>query len=398
MSAPPAGADDRLAALARAMADPEHPTKVETAAWARTHLGRGDRVEADAASRFALDDWERCAERGLLRLLVPASMGGAGDDLADALLTLEGLGLGCADNGLTYAVASQLLSSQVALTRFGTPEQIERWLPGWMAGTSFASFAMTEPGSGSDAFALSTTARRLDDGSYRLDGHKAYVTFAPVCDVSIVFASTRPDAGSWGITAFLVDTSLPGVERGDVRPKMGMRTTPFGDLRLDGVVVGPDAVLGREGAGASIFGAVLDVERSYVFATQVGAMERQLDESIAYARERHQGGRPIGAHQAVAHRIVAMKERHERARLFLYRAAMAEVTGRDVPMWASLAKIVAAEVGIGAALDASMVQGARGYLSEFEIERSVRDAIGGLTYSGTPDVLRNVVARHLGVG
>jgi alkylation response protein AidB-like acyl-CoA dehydrogenase len=387
-----------LAALAEAIADPDHPVKAETSAWAREHLAGHDRVAADAGSDFPLDDWHRLAERGLMRLFVPPEHGGAEIGLADALLTLEGLGHGCPDNGLTYALASQLLSTQIALTRFGSDAQRERWLPGLLAGTEFAAFAMTEPGSGSDAFSLAARADRLSDGSYRLNGHKAYITFAPRCDMAIVFASTRPDAGSWGITAFVVDATSEGVERTPVRPKMGMRTTPFGDLLLRDVVVSPDAILGREGAGASIFSAVLDVERSYVFAPQVGAMERQLEESIAYAREREQGGQPIGRYQAVAHRIVEMKEHHERARLFLYRAAIAETVGRDVSMWASLAKIVAGDVGVAAALDAAMVQGARGYLSEFEIERGVRDAIGGLAYSGTPDVLRNVVARQLGVG
>lgn len=386
-----------LAALTAALVDPVHPVKVDTADWAQANLSRHDRVDAEAASLFPIDDWQRCAQRGLFGLFVPAEHGGAGADLATALLTLEGLGLGCPDNGLTYAIASQLLSTQIALSRFASDAQRERWLPGLISGEVFGAFAMTEPETGSDAFALGAIAERLDDGSYRIAGHKAYITFAPRCDVIVVFAATRPELGRWGITAFVVDAATPGVERTPVRPKMGMRTTPFGDIHLRDVVVPADAVLGREGAGASIFSAVLDVERSYVFAPQVGAMERQLAAAISYARTREQGGQPIGKYQAVAHRIVAMKERHERARLYLYRAAMAEVLGRDVALWSSLAKIVAGDVGVESALDATMVHGARGYLSEFEIERGVRDAVGGLVYSGTPDVMRNVVARHLGL-
>lgn len=387
-----------LIRLTEALLDPDHPIKVETATWARDHLGRRDRIADDATSTFAVDDWRRCGERGIFGLLVPTELGGSGADLATTLLTLEGLGQGCTDNGLTFAAASQMLSTQIALVRFGTPAQQARWLPGLLRGTTLAALAMTEPQTGSDAFALEARARRRDDGAYVLNGHKAYITFGPICDMAIVFASTRPEAGSWGISAFLVDTTIEGVTRTDVRAKMGMRTTPFGDLEFDDVVVPADALLGREGAGARIFGAILDVERSYVFAPQVGAMQRQLDEAIAYARQRVQGGHPIGHYQAVSHRIVAMKERHERARFYLYRAAMAEATGRDVTMYASLAKLVAGEVGIESALDASVVQGARGYLTEFEIERSLRDAIGGLTYSGTADVMRNVIARHLGLG
>lgn len=389
---------ERLLRIAEALGDPDHPTKVATSAWAQANLGRGDLVEADRGSVFAVDDWRRCADRGLLGLFVPTSLGGSGDDLASCLLTLEGLGHGCRDNGLTYALASQVLSTQIALARFGSSAQQTRWLPGLMDGTTFAAFAMTEPDSGSDAFAMSTRAEELPDGRFRLDGHKSYVTFAPICDVVIVFAVTDPAAGNWGISAFVVDATTTGVTRSAVRPKMGMRTTPFGDIHLDDVVVGPDALLGRPGAGASIFSAVLDVERSFVLAPQIGAMERQLEESIDYARSRVQGGSPIGRHQAVSHRIVAMKERHERARLFLYRAALAHALGRRVPMYSALAKVAASDVAVESALDAARLQGARGYVSEFEIERGVRDAIGGLTYSGTSDVLRNVVARHLGVG
>lgn len=390
--------DESLLNLAVAMSDLDHPTKVATSEWAGEHLSQHDLVEADSDSTFAVDDWRHCAERGLLGLFVPTEYGGAGDDVADALLQLEGFGHGCPDNGLTYALASQILSTQIALVRFGTEEQRNRWLPGLLDGTTFAAFGMTEEGSGSDAFSMSARAERLPDGSFKIDAHKSYITFAPICDMVIVFASTRPEAGSWGVSAFVVDAATPGVTRSAVRPKMGMRTTPFGDIHFDGVIVPESALLGREGAGASIFGAVLDVERSYVFAPQVGAMQRQYEQSIDYARRREQGGAPIASYQAVSHRIVGMKERHERARLFLYRAALAQVTGRDGSLTASLAKIVASDVGIGSALDATMIQGARGYLSEFEVERGLRDAVGGLTYSGTPDVLRNFVARHLGLG
>jgi hypothetical protein len=387
-----------LLALAEAMADGDHPVKTEVSEWAREHLADRDLVEADRNSHFAIDDWHRCADRGVFRLFVPTEAGGSGADLATTLLTLEGLGHGCRDNGLIYAIASQVLTTQVLLARFGSAAQQQRWLPGLLDGSQFGALAITEPEAGSDAFSLATRAESLADGSYRLNGHKSYITFGPVADMCVVFATTRPGSGSWGISTFLVDTSTPGVERTDIREKMGMRTAPFGDVVLRDVVLPPEALIGREGAGASIFGAILNIERSYVFAPQVGAMERQLDEAIEFARHRQQGGGPIARYQAVSHRIVAMKERHERARLFLYRAALAEASGRDVTLWASLAKIVGSDTGIASSLDAATIHGARGYVSEYEVERTVRDAVGGLSYSGSTDVLRNVVARLLGLG
>lgn len=389
--------DADLLALAHAIADPSHPVKTEASSWAAEHLAQRDRVDADRSSSFASDDWTRLAERGVMKLLVAADRGGTGADLATTLLTLEGLGHGCRDNGLSFALVSQMTTTQVALERFGTDAQRERWLKPLMNGEIFATFAMTEPGSGSDAFSLSATAELLDDGSYRISGHKAYVTFGTEFDVAIVFASTNPAAGQWGITAFLVPADLPGVDPLGHRDKMGMRSAPFGDITFTDVVVPPDAVLGRAGSGASIFNSVLEVERSFVFIAQIGAMERQLDATITFANERVQGGVPISRHQAIAHRIVDMKQRLESARLFVYKAALASVTGNQPAMAAALAKVVACDHAIASSLDAVSVHGARGYLPEYEVERDLRDAVGGLAYSGTSDIQRNVVARLLGL-
>lgn len=391
-------ADSELLALAQAMADLDHPTKIEVSQWAAANLAQHDRVAADLASDFAADDWKRMADRGLMRTMVAEEFGGAGLGLAATLLTLEGLGHGCRDNGLGFALASQILSTQVALERFGNDEQRTRWLTPLLDGTAMVALSMTEPDSGSDAYALAATAEPLDDGSFRINGHKAYITFGSRFDMAIVFATTNPAAGQWGITAFLVPADLPGVERVGNRDKMGMRTTPFGDMTFTDVIVPADAVLGRVGSGASIFAAVLEVERSFVFVTQVGAMQRQVEDTIAFANGRIQGGGPISSHQVIAHRIVDMKQRHETARLFVYKAAIAAVTGKQASISSALAKITACKLGIESALDSASIHGARGYVSEYEVEREVRDAVGGLAYSGTSDIQRNIVARHLGLG
>ncbi len=390
--------DAELLAIARAIAEPDHPVKREVAEWAAASLSRDDRVSADHGSQFAADDWQRCADRGILAMMVPTELGGRGADLATTLLTLEGLGYGCRDNGLAFAIGSQILSTQDTIVRFGSAEQCRQWIPRLVAGDAIGAFAMTEPDSGSDAYNLATSAERRSDGSYVLNGHKAYLTLGSRCDMVIVFASTNPEVGRWGLSTFLVPTDLDGVEQLPNRDKMGMRTTPFGDITLTDVVVPETARIGKEGAGASIFNAVLEVERSFVFATQVGAVERQLDDAVTYARQRHQGGQPIGNYQAVAHRLADMKQHHEASRLFLYRAAIATVTGTEVAMSAALSKLTASETGVKAALAAATVHGAKGYVSEFGVERDVRDAIGGLVYSGTSDIQRNIIARLLGVG
>ncbi|MEM9606442.1 MAG: acyl-CoA dehydrogenase family protein [Actinomycetota bacterium] len=381
-----------------AMLDDDHPLKRETAEWAAAELSQGDRVENDRCAVFAEDDWLRCAERGIQGVLVDPRYGGQGRDLASALLIMEGLGVGCRDQGLAFALASQIFSTQIALAHFGSEEQIARWMPGLVDGTVKGAFAITEPESGSDAYSMAATATRLDDGRYRIDGHKAWITLGSRCDVAIVFASTRPDAGRWGISGFVVPAGTPGFEIQPNRDKMGMRTTPFGDLVLDGVVLDESARLGPEGVGASVFSTAMEYERSFVFATQVGALERQLNDTIAYARSRTQGGQAIGGYQAVSHRIAEMKRRHETARLFLYKSVLLSLTGRPTTMNAALTKLATSEGAVASALDATLVHGARGYVSEFEIERDVRDAVGGLIYSGTSDIQRNIVARLLGIG
>lgn len=397
MSTDSAAVDRELLALAHAMADADHPTKAAVSEWAASTLAQHDRVAADHAARFTPADWQAVADRGVFRVLVPVEHGGSYVDLATAILTLEGLGHGCRDNGLAFAVGSQVLSTQEALVRFGTDAQRERWLTPMLAGEALGAFAMTEPETGSDAYSIGSTALQDGDG-YVLNGHKAWITFGSRCDVVIVFASTDPSAGAWGLSAFVVPTDLPGVELVGNRDKLGMRTTPFGDITFTDVRLPVDARLGREGAGSSIFNAVIQVERSFVLATQAGGLQRQLEDSVAYAQQREQGGQPIARYQAVAHRLAEMKQHHETARLFVYRAALASVTGRDVPMTAALSKLVGSEVGVQAALSAVAVHGAPGYVSEFEVERDLRDAVGGLVYSGTSDIQRNIIARLMGVG
>ena len=378
--------------------DAAHPAKTSTSDWARRVLADRDLVAADRDSCFAADDWQRCAERGLLGLLVPEDYGGQGLDLITSLLTLEGLGHGCPDNGLTFAISSQIMSTQWALERFGTDEQRAEWLPRLCDGSALGAFAITELTSGSDVYAMSTTATRLADGGFRLSGRKSYLTLGSLCDVVVTFAATDPAAGAWGISAFVVPTDLEGVELIGNREKMGMRTTPFGDIDFHDVTLPGAALLGHEGSGAGIFGSALEAERGFVFATQIGMMERQLDATIEYVRTRRQGGRPLGEYQAVAHRVADMKVRHEAARLFMYKAAMQVGRGEAATMAAAMSKLVASESVLASALDATLNHGAVGYVSEFEVERDLRDAVGGLIYSGTSDIQRNIIARLLGLG
>ncbi|QDV10118.1 Acyl-CoA dehydrogenase [Planctomycetes bacterium Poly30] len=363
--------------------------------FAREELG-GDVVARDAAGTFDRTLWKRAAEYGVLGWAVPKEHGGSGHDLVTAVRLLEALGEGCRDNGLTFGLGAQMWGVQTALLHFGTPEQIERFLPPSLAGDSLTAYCMTEEGSGSDAFGLAATAVR-EGGEYVLNADKVLITFGPVADAAIVFAKTNPDAGRWGISAFLVDASAPGYTAHPVEAKMGLRTVPFGRVTLEDVRVPADQLLGKEGAGASLFTFSQGWERSLVLAPQLGAMQRQIDECVKFARTRKRAGTSIGKHQAVSHRIADMKLRLETGRLLLYKTAWLQQKGLPNLMEAALTKTYLGECFRDSALAAIAIHGGDGYRTKAGIERDLRDAIGGLIYGGTTDIQRNIVAGLLGL-
>ncbi len=362
--------------------------------FAQTTLNRG-LPERDRSETFDFDGWRACAEMGLQGACVPKQYGGQGQDVMTAIVVLEALGYGCRDNGLSLAVNGQMWSVQEPLLSYGTETQKSRYLPKLCSGQWSAAHGMTEPESGSDAFALETTATKVD-GGYVLNGHKAFVGLAPIADLALVFAATDPRRKQWGISAFLVESDSPGYQR-VARSKMGLRSNPFGDILLNDVFV-PDANrLGPEGAGATMFQASMEWERSFIAASFIGAMEYQLDSGVEYAKKRHQFGQPIGKFQSVANRLADMKVRLETARLLLYRVAWLKDRGESAAMDAAIANLYIAECFADSSMDAMRNFGARGYLEEFDTARDLRDALGGLIYSGTSDVQRVTISRLLGL-
>lgn len=365
-------------------------------AFARGELGGEDLEARDREASFSRELWERCARFGIQGLSVPEEYGGAQVDLLTAMLVMEGLGYGCADNGLTFALNAQLWTVQAPIVRFGTEDQKRRYLPDLCAGRTLGAHALTEPAAGSDAFSLEMSAERRD-GEYVLNGVKRLITLGPVADLALIFARTDPDAGKWGISAFLVQSDTPGFRRGQARDKMGLRTVPLGDLILEDCIVPETARLGPEGAGMSISNHSLEIERCCILASQLGAMERQLEASVEYARSREQFGRPIGDFQSVSNRIADMKLRLETARLLLHKVAWLVESDRPAAMEAALLKLHLSECFVASGLDAIRIHGGSGYLTETGVERDLRDAIGGVLYAGTSDIQRNIVARLLGL-
>lgn len=364
--------------------------------FAKAELNDGV-ISRDREQRFSRDLWKQCAQIGLMGLPVPEEYGGGGFDPLTTAIALEALGYGCADNGLSFSICAHLLACVVPIWKFGKEEQKQRLLPGLCDGSLIGGHAMTEPQSGSDAFALRTIAEP-DGDDFVLTGTKTLISNAPECDVLVVFALTDIEKGYFGgVTGFVLERGMRGFRTGPKMEKMGLRTAPLGDVILEEVPVSRDSVLGEVGGGAGVFGHAMEWERSLLFATHIGTAERLMEQAISYARTRTQFGQRIGKFQAVSHQIADMKVNLEAARLLVYRSAWKLGRTRNVAMDSAIAKLFASEMLVRTAMDTVQVFGGYGFATEYEVERALRDAIGSRLYSGTSEMQRAIIARWLGL-
>lgn len=352
--------------------------------------------ERDRDGSFDRESWNRCAAFGILGLTVPERFGGSELELAVVVETLEGLGYGCRDNGLLFALGAQLWSVEMPILALGSDDLKERYLPGLVDGTLIGAHAVTEPEAGSDAFSLRTSARR-DGGVYVLDGAKTFVTGAPVADVFLVMANVEPGSGSRGLTAFLVDRDTPGLTVSAPFEKAGLRTSTMGEVSFADCRVPCGQLLGRERGGAAVFGVAMDWERSFILAPALGTMRRQLADCVTYARARRQFGEPIGKREPVASKLVDMQLRLDTCRLLVDRVARLKQEGRRLTYEPSQVKLHVSESWVQASLDALQIHGGAGYMVELGVERDLRDALASKIYSGTSEIQRAIIAGFLGL-
>ena len=345
---------------------------------------------------FQREHWKKCAAFGIQGLPFPEEYGGQGADIMSTVIAMEGLGYACKDSGLVFGLNAQMWSVQMPILHFGTEEQRKRYLPALCKGELIGAHGMSEPGSGSDAFALSTRAER-DGDHYVLTGSKTFVSLAPVADLFVVFATLNRKLGFFGITAFLVDRETPGFRVGKPIGKMGLRTCPWAELFLEECRIPASNRLGNEGSGSSLFSDSMEWERGCLLAGTLGAMERQVETCIRYARERSQFKKPIGKFQSVANLIVDMRLRLETSRLLLYKLAWEKSQGQRSPLTAALVKLHISEGWKQSCIDAIQIHGGYGYTAEYEVERDLRDAVAGTIYSGTSEIQKNIVADALGL-
>jgi hypothetical protein len=367
-----------------------------TISFSQRELNEGA-ADRDRDQAFSKENWLKCGEMGLQGMPVDAEYGGSGVDPLTTAVALEAFGYGCQDGGLVFAVCAHLLACVVPIWRFGSEDQKQRYLPRLCSGELIAVNGMTEPGSGSDAFSMSSRAEPDGDG-YRLNGRKMFASNGPVADLAVFYAVTDPQKGyHGGVTAFLVEKGTPGFGTGQKFEKIGLRSCPIGELVLEDVFVPADAVLGGVGSGSSIFTHSMEWERICIAAAHVGKMESLLQQALEYARTRSAFGQKIGKFQSVSNRIADMKVRLEAARLLTYKAATRLEKARDVAMDASMVKVFASESLVTSAMDTVRTFGGYGIMVEYDVERVLRDSIASTLYSGTNDMQRNIIARWLGL-
>jgi hypothetical protein len=366
----------------------------EVLRFAREEL-KDDVIARDHNEEFSRPLWEKCAKFGIQGLPIPTEYGGGGADILTTVCALEALGYGCHDNGLLFSINAHMWSSEIPIWNFGTEEQKRKYLPGLVSG-GLGLHAMTEPGSGSDAYSLKTRAERKGD-RYILNGSKTFSSNAPNADVTIVFANLDPSRGPNGVTAFLVDKGTPGFTVGRKLHKMGLRTSPMAELALQECEIPVENLLGKEFGGQAVFTSSMEWERICILASHLGAMQRIMETCVKYAKERKQFGEPIGKFPAIANKIADMDVRLETGRLALYKAAWMKSQGRHPLREASIAKLYVGEACVKSCLEAIQLHGGYGYMTEYELERELRDAVAGTIYSGTSEIHRVIIANMLGL-
>jgi len=363
--------------------------------FARTRLSPGAR-QREAAGAFDRKLWDACSEFGLAGLPIPEAWGGGGLDAVETMLVVEALGKGCEDGGLVFSLCAHMFASAVPIWRSGDKAIHGRYLRDIAAGKLLCANGTTEPEAGSDIHAMKATARR-DGTSYILDGTKCFITNAPVADLFLLYAKTDPTAGFMGISAFLVPRDTKGLRVTAEHGKTGLKTSPWGTVYLEDCRVLVENRVGPEGAGAALFAESMVWERCCLFAYYVGAMDRVLGQCVEHARTRSQFGHRIASFQSIQNRIVDMRLRLETSRLLLYRAGELHRQGKRCDEAVAMCKLWISEAAVQSGLDAIQIFGGSGVVADTGVDALLRDAIPARIFSGTSEMQRLIIARHMGL-
>jgi alkylation response protein AidB-like acyl-CoA dehydrogenase len=355
-------------------------------------------AEIDEAARFPAETVKKMGELGFMGIEIPEEYGGTGLDTVSYVLAMIEVSKACASHGAIMSVNNSLVCH--GLNEFGTEEQKQAFLVPMASGEKLGSYSLTEPQAGSDPANMRCTAVYDAEGDeYVINGLKAWVTSGPNADYIILFAMTDKSQGHRGISAFVVDTTLPGFSHGKVEPKLGIRASHTSELIFENYRLPAWHRLGEEGLGFKIALSILDAGRIGIAAQAVGIAEAAFEAARDYAKEREQFGQPIAKFQAIQWMLADMKTRLEAARLLTYQAALAKDKvhneGGRYTVEASLAKLYASEMAMWVTTKAVQIFGGNGYSKEYPVERHFRDAKITEIYEGTSEIQRYVIARNI---
>jgi acyl-CoA dehydrogenase len=384
--------ESTVAGVSFALAEEQKELRSLSRTFAEREI-RPQEAECDAVMRHPADLIAKAHELGLMNVHVPSEYGGLGLSAFEGMLIGEELYWGCSGIG-TSITANGLGAGPVIL--FGTAEQKARWLPPLIEAPILCSFGLSEPGAGSDVAALRSTAVR-DGDDYVLNGSKTFITNAGHADWVVVFAKTDPAAGRRGISAFVVEMTMPGVAIEKHLEKMGQRATDTSAFALHDVRVPVENRLGEEGDGFKIAMATLDFTRPGTAIGAVGVAQAAYEHALEYSKERVTFDLPIAMHQAVSFMVADMATEIQAARLLCWQAAwmLDNGMGREATLYSSFAKRFAADTAMKVTTDAVQVLGGYGYIKEYPVEKLMRDAKLFQIYEGTSQIQRLVIAREI---
>ena len=346
-------------------------------------------AEIDETERFPMENVKKMGELGMMGILFPKELGGAGGDVLSYIISVEELSKVCGTTGVILSAHTSLCASLIYEN--GTPAQKEKYLVPLAKGEKIGAFGLTEPGAGTDAAGQQTTAV-LDGDNYILNGSKIFITNGGVADTFIVFAMTDKSQGTRGISAFIVEKGFPGFSIGKKEDKLGIRASSTTELIFENCVVPKENLIGKEGKGFGIAMKTLDGGRIGIAAQALGIAEGAYEETIKYMKERKQFGRSLSAFQGLQWMIAEMETKIEAAKLLVYKAAWLKQNKLPYSVDAAKAKLFAAEVAMDVTTKAVQLHGGYGYTKEYPVERMMRDAKITEIYEGTSEVQKMVIA------
>ena len=349
-------------------------------------------AERDEMERFDRGIFNKMAELGLTGIPWPEEYGGIGADYVSYVIAVEELSRVCASTGVTLSAHLSLCSWPIY--KYGTEEQKKTFLSRLATGEALGAYALSEPGAGTDAASMKTTAQK-DGSDYILNGNKVWITNGGIADIYIVFAKTDLAANHKGVSAFIVEKGLDGFTFGKKEKKLGIRSSPTTELIFENCRVPEANLLGAEGEGFKIAMSTLDGGRNGIAAQAVGIAQGALDAAVAYAKEREQFGKPIAHNQGISFKLADMATEVEAARLLTYQAAWLESQGKAYGKASAMSKLFAGDTAMRTTVEAVQVFGGYGYTKDYPVERYMRDAKITQIYEGTNEVQRLVIGRML---